>query len=61
MLKSTLRFIANEQGQDMVEYSLLCVIIGCVVIASLTGVGTSIQGILTRVGTSLDTIDKSLQ
>jgi Flp pilus assembly pilin Flp len=61
MFNETRAFLSDERGQDLVEYSLLCAIIGAVVVAYLTGVGTSIQGILTKVSSSLDTIDRTLQ
>jgi Flp pilus assembly pilin Flp len=54
-------FLSDERGQDLVEYSLLCVIIGAVVVAYLTGVGTSLQGILYKISSSLDTVDRTLQ
>ncbi len=61
MFRKTREFLSDERGQDLVEYSLLCVIIGTVVVAYLTGVGTSIQSILGKVSSSLDTIDKTIQ
>ena len=61
MFTKTRAFLSDERGQDLVEYSLLCVIIGCVVVAYLTGVGTSLQGILNKISSSLDTIDQTLQ
>ena len=54
-------FLSDERGQDLVEYSLLCVIIGVVVVAYLTGVWTSLQGILHKISSSLDTVDRTLQ
>jgi Flp pilus assembly pilin Flp len=61
MFTKTRAFLSDERGQDLVEYSLLCVIIGAVVVAYLTGVGTSLHGILNKISSSLDTVDKTLQ
>jgi Flp pilus assembly pilin Flp len=61
MFTKTRAFLSDERGQDLVEYSLLCVIIGAVVVAYLTGVGTSLHGILNKISSSLDTVDQTLQ
>ena len=50
MVKSALR---NEKGQGMVEYGLILSLIAVVVIVTMTTMGTSLDGILTRVNGSL--------
>lgn len=54
-------FLANERGQDLVEYSLLLTIIGLVVLLYLTGVGANITSILSRVGAKLSSADSSIE
>ncbi len=49
------QFINDESGQDIVEYSLLLVLIGAAAILILTGMGTSITNIFTKIKTTLDT------
>lgn len=54
-------FLINERGQDLVEYSLLLTIIGLVVLIYLTGVGTNIISILSKVGEHLSSAGGSIQ
>jgi pilus assembly protein Flp/PilA len=39
------RFIRNEEGQDLIEYALLIVLIAIVVIASLRTLGPAVAGV----------------
>ena len=55
------QFINDESGQDIVEYSLLLVLIGAAAILILTGMGTSITNIFTKIAATLDTADKKIQ
>ncbi len=48
-------FIKNESGQDLVEVSLLLVLIAAVAVTVLTGLGTSIVSIFTKIKEALDT------
>ena len=48
-------FISNELGQDVIEYSLLMVLIGAAAILVLSSMGTSIVSIFDKVKTALDT------
>jgi Flp pilus assembly pilin Flp len=50
------RFLTDEDGQDMVEYSLLIVLIGTIVIIYLTGMGLNLGGILQKVGARLELV-----
>jgi pilus assembly protein Flp/PilA len=47
------RFIKEEEGQDLIEYALLAALIAVLMVASLNGLRTAIQGVFTTVGTSL--------
>lgn len=42
------QFITDESGQDMVEYSLMLVLIAAVALIVLTTLGQSIAGIFTK-------------
>ena len=46
-------FLADEQGQDMVEYSLLLVLIGAAALFVLTAMGQSISAIFSKINTRL--------
>jgi pilus assembly protein Flp/PilA len=54
------QFLKDERGQDIVEYSLLLVLIGAVAVLILTGMGTSISSIFTKIKTTLDNADASI-
>lgn len=45
--------IKDESGQGLAEYALILALIAVVVIAALTGIGTSVRDKLNQVGTSL--------
>jgi pilus assembly protein Flp/PilA len=47
--------LLDEQGQDLVEYGLLLVLIALAASASIRGVATAIGSVFTRVGTKLGT------
>jgi Flp pilus assembly pilin Flp len=49
-------FLTDESGQDMVEYSLMIVLIGAVVLIYLTGMGLNLSGILQKIGDKLETV-----
>jgi len=42
------KFIADEQAADLVEYSLLLVLIALAAMTALTALGTTITGIFTK-------------
>jgi pilus assembly protein Flp/PilA len=46
-------FVKEEDGQDLVEYSLLLAFIGLAAVALLTNVKSSINGLWTTVNTKL--------
>lgn len=53
-------FLTDEQGQDIVEYSLVLVLIGTVALIFLSGMGLSITGILSKVGFKLEAVSNSM-
>ena len=54
------RFIQDEKGQDIVEYSLLLVLIGAAAIFILTTMGTSISSIFRKINTRLSSANDSI-
>jgi len=52
-LKNFFGKISREEGQGLVEYALILVLIAIVVIAVLTTTGTSIESIFTKINTAL--------
>lgn len=46
-------FWVEEDGQDLVEYSLLMAFIALAAVAVLGNVGTTIKGLFTNINTSL--------
>lgn len=53
-------FIKDEQGQDVVEYSLLLVLIGAAAVFVLTTMGQSISSIFGKINNKLDAANKSI-
>jgi len=47
-------FLTDERGQDVVEYSLLLVLIGAVVLIYLTGMGLNLASLLQQIGAKLE-------
>ena len=43
----------EEQGQDLVEYALLCALIALALIASISSVATAVTNVFTNVSSSL--------
>ena len=52
-------FLIDESGQDIVEYSLLLLLIGTVVLIYITGMGTSLITLLQQIGDRLDSVTRS--
>jgi Flp pilus assembly pilin Flp len=53
-------FLKDEQGQDVVEYSLLLVLIGAAAVFVLTAMGTSISSIFGKINNKLDQANQSI-
>jgi pilus assembly protein Flp/PilA len=43
------RFVREEEGQDLIEYALLCALIAVVLVASMEAVAEGIDGVFQRV------------
>lgn len=61
MIKSFVKdFVKDEQGQDIVEYSLLLVLIGAAAIFVLTTMGQSISSIFNKINDRLTSANNSI-
>jgi pilus assembly protein Flp/PilA len=61
MIKNFVKnFVNDQQGQDIVEYSLLLVLIGAAAVFVLTTMGQSISSIFSKINTKLTTADNSI-
>lgn len=49
-----LRFIREEEGQDLVEYAFLIVFIALLITATLSATETSIAGVFSKIIASVD-------
>jgi pilus assembly protein Flp/PilA len=48
------RFVSEEEGQDLIEYSLLAALIAVASIAAMNTLSTKINNIFAKIGSSLD-------
>jgi Flp pilus assembly pilin Flp len=53
-------FIKDDHGQDMVEYSLVLVLIGTVALIFISGLGLSVSGIVSTVGQKLEAVSSAI-
>jgi pilus assembly protein Flp/PilA len=53
-------FIKDEQGQDIVEYSLLLVLIGAAAVFVLTAMGQSISQIFSKINQRLTSANQAI-
>jgi pilus assembly protein Flp/PilA len=53
LIKSTVRFLKQEEGPTAVEYAVMLALIIVVCIAAITTLGTNANGTFGSVGTSL--------
>jgi Flp pilus assembly pilin Flp len=60
MIYEMKKFLAEEQGQDMAEYSLLLLLIGSVVLIYLTGMGTNLLALLQQIGEKVGLVKRSI-
>ncbi len=56
MITNINNFLKDESGQDVVEYSLLIVLIGTVALIYLTGLGLNIATLLQNIGAKLELV-----
>ena len=47
------RFVRDEEGQDLVEYAMLLAFIALIAIAGVRTLGTTVNGFFSNVATSL--------
>ncbi len=59
MIARLKNFLTDERGQDVVEYSLLLVLIGTVVLIYLTGMGLNLTTLLQQIGAKLELVANS--
>ena len=59
-MQSIKNFLTDEAGQDIVEYSLLLVLIGAAALFVLTTMGQSISAIFSKINTTLTSANNSL-
>ena len=53
-IKNTVNhFLADESGQDLIEYSLIAALLSCAAIATLKSTATAIEGVFTSITTQL--------
>jgi len=60
MFTNLKNFLNDESGQDVVEYSLLVVLIGTVVLIYLTGLGLNLTTLLQNIGAKLELVSKTV-
>lgn len=60
MFTNLKNFLNDENGQDVVEYSLLVVLIGTVVLIYLTGLGLNLTTLLQNIGAKLELVSKTV-
>lgn len=47
------RFVREEEGQDLIEYSLLCALIAVACIVAMQGLAGNINAIFANIGAAL--------
>ena len=60
MINKLKQFLTDDQGQDMVEYSLLLILIGTVVLIYLTGMGMNLGALLQHIGDRLEFVSSKI-
>ncbi|MCG3159734.1 MAG: hypothetical protein JMDDDDMK_00750 [Acidobacteria bacterium] len=60
MINKLKQFLTEDCGQDMVEYSLLLVLIGTIVLIYLTGMGMNLANLLQQIGDRLDLMSRAM-
>jgi len=47
------RFVREEEGQDLIEYALLAALIALAAVTTMTALGTKISGVFTTISSKL--------
>ncbi len=55
MVRSFKRFLTEDSGATAIEYGLIAALVAVVLIAGLSTLGTSINGVMTNVAGSIST------
>ena len=55
------QFLVEEEGQDIVEYSLLLVLMGTVILIFLSGIGVSVTSIFSKIGSKLEQVSAEIR
>ena len=58
MSKFVTRFLKDESGATAIEYGLIAALIAVVLVASLQGVGTALEGAFTKIETDVTAATK---
>ena len=53
MLKNLMAKLQNEEGQGLVEYALIIVLVSIAVLVALTALGTNVSTVFSTIVTSL--------
>jgi len=53
MLKKLMAKMQNEEGQGLIEYALIIVLISIVCIIALTAIGTGVNSVFSRIAAAL--------
>jgi pilus assembly protein Flp/PilA len=48
------RFVREDEGQDLIEYALLAAFISLAAVAAITALGTAVNNVYTRVSATLE-------
>jgi len=60
MTNSVRQFLTDERGQDLVEYSLLLVLLGGLALVYLSAIGASVASVFSKLGNRLADAGSSL-
>ncbi len=52
------RFFRNRRGATAIEYALIAALIGVAIVASIGGLGDSVNSMFTDVGTEVDGVNQ---
>lgn len=54
MKNLVLRFVREEEGQDLIEYALLAAFISLAAVAAIGALGSAVNNVYTKVSTTLE-------
>lgn len=52
------QFLRDERGATAIEYALIAALIGVAIVASIGGLGDSVNAMFTDVGAEVDTVNQ---